>query len=96
MYTIDRIKSEMDAKGSFWWTPDTMRFFGTRVLGEAVEGPGGVYFVTSEKPPSGTRQYTVRQYFTDKQDIRSAGKGMCGYKTAQAAHAAAIAMANDE
>jgi len=44
-----------------WFDPETMKFFGTRLPKYAYEGPGGTYFVTSEKPPYGPRAYSVRQ-----------------------------------
>ena len=79
VWSIDDIQTAMRANGSHWWNPDTMRFFGTRVCGPAWNGPGGVYFVTSEKPPHGARAYTVRQYKPETYDVDTVGE-LCGYK----------------
>lgn len=73
-YTINRIQSEMTASGSHWWDKDTMRFFGTRVSAQVYQGPGGVYFVTSEKPPHGKRSYSVRQYHPRTKDVDTVGE----------------------
>lgn len=52
---------ERQTKGH-WWDKDTMRFFGTRVHEAVYEGPGGTFFVTSEKPPHGPRLCSVREF----------------------------------
>ena len=62
--------------GGYWFEPDTMRFFKTRMGSEFYAGtpnPDGPFeplggdwercpmvFVTSEKPPHGPRAYSVR------------------------------------
>lgn len=48
-------------EGRHWFDDDTMKFFGTKLPQYGYHGPGGTYFVTSEKPPHGTRMYSVRQ-----------------------------------
>lgn len=68
-WTINDIKAAVRATGSHWFDPDTMRFFGTRVSETVYQGSGGVYFVTSEKPPHGPRQCTVRRFNPDTADI---------------------------
>lgn len=45
--------------GRHWFDPDTMRFFRSRLPKTGFEGPGGVYFVSSELPAGGSG-YTVR------------------------------------
>ena len=60
--TIDQIKTANKARGFHWFDPDTLRFFKSRIGGAVYQGPGGVYFVTSECGPSGVRRYTVRQF----------------------------------
>lgn len=47
-----------------WLSPDTMRFFRTRVH-ETLYGDGGRVFVTGETSPSGDRRYTVRVLCVD-------------------------------
>jgi hypothetical protein len=55
-----------------------MRGFKSRLLSTVYQGPGGVYFVTSEKftgfhSEDGPRLYTVRQYDPEADDIRTVG-----------------------
>ena len=76
IWTINDIQTAMRVRGSHWWDPDTMRSFGCRICGPAWNGPGGVYFVSSEKPPHGPREYTIRQFLPDTADIRTAGAFM--------------------
>lgn len=48
--------------GNHWFSQDTKRFFGSRI-GMVYQGPGGVYFVSSEKDFQGKRRlYTVRRF----------------------------------
>ena len=67
MHTIESIKRANKAAGHFFFEPASMRFFASRVGSFVVEGPGGVYFVTSEqfRPSHGTpapRRYSVRKF----------------------------------
>lgn len=76
IWTVNEIKKAMREKGSHWFDPDTMRFFGTRVDRNVYQGTGGVYFVTSEwdgfrGQENGRRAYTVRQFTPDTCDIRT-------------------------
>lgn len=60
MFTIDDIKRRH--KG-FWFTPDTMRFFSSRVLPDVfpVED-GGALFISSERyDEESPRKYSVRK-----------------------------------
>lgn len=68
IYNADDIRAIADHAGSYFFTPETMRFFSSRVLSDAwqVDGyetkPGRRYvFVTSEKHGDDTpRHYAVR------------------------------------
>jgi hypothetical protein len=73
-YTINKIQQEMTADGSHWWDRGTMRFFRTRVSEQVYQGEGGIYFVTSEKGPSGKRRYSVRKYDPATKDIDTVGE----------------------
>jgi hypothetical protein len=64
--TIDAIKRANIARGQYFFSPETMRFFGSRILSPVF--PGGV-FITSERDTprlpgpaawGGERRYTVR------------------------------------
>ena len=61
MATIETIKAANEAIGHHFFKPEIMRFFGSRILAEVYEGAGGVYFVSSERPPFGPREYRVRR-----------------------------------
>ncbi|MCL4204621.1 MAG: hypothetical protein KJ000_19205 [Pirellulaceae bacterium] len=73
-YTINAIQEEMTQAGSHWWDKDTMRFFRTRVSEQVYQGPGGIYFVTSEKNGDEPRAYSVRQYQPSRQHVDTIGK----------------------
>jgi hypothetical protein len=91
-YTINQIQDEMNAAGSHWWDRGTMRSFGCRVSDEVYQGPGGIYFVSSEKSYGGSRQYTVRQYSPVRKSVETIGE-FCSY-TRYMAHKIAKEMAS--
>lgn len=72
-YTISKIESEMSAAGSHWWDRDSQRFFKCRVGEQVYQGPGGIYFVTSERCNDSPRQYSVRQYMPARKNIETIG-----------------------
>lgn len=55
--TIGEIRAANKAAGQFFFSPDTMRFFDSRVESAVY---GGRYFITSEQGPHGRRRYTIR------------------------------------
>ena len=63
--TIQDIRTANQRAGRFFFSPDTMRFFKSRVLPTVFEGVGGIYFVTSEQfvgsEGAQPRRYTVRR-----------------------------------
>jgi hypothetical protein len=75
-YTINTIQQEMNDSGSHWWDRDTMRSFRCRVGDQVYQGPGGIYFVTSEKGPydGAKRRYTVRQYMPGRKSVETVGE----------------------
>lgn len=68
--TIEEIKQANSRAGFHFFDTSTLRFFRSRVGEKCYEGPGGIYFVTSEqwvhfdgsKEP---RRYTVRRFHLD-------------------------------
>lgn len=80
--------------GYHFFDRNTMRFFDSRILLYVYHGPGGTYFVTSEQfhPTRGTsepRRYTVRKFFPESGDIKSASKfATMGKREAQKAASA--------
>ncbi len=75
-WTIDAIREADHRARRYFFSADTMKFFDSRVLPTVYEGPGGVYFITSEKfrPSDGVsapRKYTIRQFIPDSVNIRT-------------------------
>ncbi len=64
---------EREAPGYFF-KPESMRFFRSRILETVYQGPGGVYFVTSEQNTGFPRAYTVRRYDPSSRSISTAGE----------------------
>lgn len=63
-YTIEQIKRANKAAGHHWFSRNTMRFFGTRVMCRVFPVPGGGLFVTSDRHPTRSgwcRRYSVRR-----------------------------------
>ena len=64
--TIADIKQANRDAGQHYFDRSTMRFFDSKVETQVYEGPGGVYFVTSEQfhgsQGSNPRKWTVRQF----------------------------------
>ena len=64
--TINDIRDANESAGLHFFEPAAMRFFDSKVLPKVYEGPGGVYFVTSEQFHDGEyhaeRKYTVREF----------------------------------
>lgn len=83
-FTLAQVKEANRESGHCWFSPDTMRFFRTRILGGLVAGK---YFVTSEKPPHGPRKYSIREVKNTQGHIWTVGE-FCQYGTARAARAA--------
>lgn len=83
-WTIPAIKDANAAAGLHFFDPDSCRFFDSRILPNVYEGPGGVYFITSEQfhpdPPyttetrnSDPRRYSVRHFNTETGHITTVG-----------------------
>lgn len=75
-WTIDAIREADHPAGRYFFSAETIKFFNSRVLPTVYEGPGGVYFITSEKftgsnGVSAARKYTIRQFTPDPVNIRS-------------------------
>lgn len=88
MATIEEIKAANRDAGQFFFSPATLRFFKSRIGRRIHEGPGGVYFVTSEQPPDGRRAYAVRVFDPVTARIGTVAYP-CQYPTSAAAHKAA-------
>jgi len=72
---ITEIKRANKANGGHWFEPATMRFFNSRVESRVYEGPGGVYFVTSERRERDMpKRYSVRVFDPSTGDIDTVGE----------------------
>ena len=72
-WTISQIRRANERSGSYFFSPGAMRFFRSRIGRRVFEGPGGVYFVTSEQfvyndPRGGGSQVHPRKYSVKKFD----------------------------
>ena len=72
---ITDIKRANKAAGNHWFEPATMRFFNSKVESQVYEGPGGVYFVTSERRERDMpKRYSVRVFDPSTGDIDTVGE----------------------
>lgn len=62
-FTIQQIKDANKNAGQFWFLPKTMRFFKTRIYPRVFIANERMFFISSEKGPSGVRAYTIREAF---------------------------------
>lgn len=92
--TLDQIVRATKDGGSHFFDPETMRFFCSRISDKIHHGPGGIFFVTSERFNSvSPRYYTVRQFNPATASINTVARFQ-GYKTSESAHRAAEKFAN--
>lgn len=80
--SMDQIKRRNAACGHHYFSPGTMRYFGSRVGSRVFVGSNAAYFVTSEHTgfSRSGRAYTIRKT-KDGCAIDTAGKGFLAYKT---------------
>jgi hypothetical protein len=57
--------------GGHFFDEDTMAFFDSKIESDLREG---VFFVTSERFPSGGRRYTIRRFSKDALDVTTVGE----------------------
>lgn len=79
-----------------WFSPDTKRFFGSRIVSDCFPSNGLVYFVSSEFTgfDKTKRAFTVRVYDIDNDSINTVGN-FNGYETKSQALSAALNCAYD-
>lgn len=73
-----------ERKGSHFFSPDTMRFFKSKVIYDVFPSKNGIYFVTSEKKCFNdyTRVFSVRFIDINTGDIKTIYKGYSTKATA--------------
>ncbi len=72
-WNMELIQAANADAGLYWFEPDTLRFFRSRVGYQVYQGPGGIYFVSSEKGPSEIRAFTVRKFNPEDASIDTSG-----------------------
>ena len=82
--TIAAVRRANKLAGQFFFSPDTMRFFSSRI-GRTVYG--GRYFVTSEQGPSEVRRYTVREAMENGHVGNAPGSDFQAFGTSRSAQA---------
>jgi hypothetical protein len=72
-YTIARIIAANKQLGSgLFFDPAVMRMFNSVIESEVIQGPGGVYFVTSERMDvTDPKQYKVRRFDPETSRVRT-------------------------
>lgn len=70
-WTIAAIKAANKAADYHFFDRKTMQFFNSKVVSSVQQGPGGVFFVTSEKYGDGPTSYKVRQFNEATANIRT-------------------------
>lgn len=89
LFTIDQAKRANHSVGGHWFSPDTLRFFGSRLPRSVYPVPDGCIFVTSEYTGFSrtSRAYSVR-FCSDTGQVDTVGE-FNAYPTRQQAHTAA-------
>jgi hypothetical protein len=74
-WNMHAIRNANHQAGMHWFTPGTMQFFNSRIETEAVNGPNGVYFVSSEQfDHKAPRLFTVRKFDPETGGIDTIGE----------------------
>jgi hypothetical protein len=69
-HSMADFKAANKASGRFWFSPDTMRFFRSKVEGGLISFGSRQFFITSEQfvpseGPADPRKFTVREALAD-------------------------------
>jgi len=65
LFSIQAIKDANAKIGQHYFSPDTMRFFKSRVMQDVFPLEDGALFVTSERREGDVRRYTIRRAWDD-------------------------------
>ncbi len=92
--TLETLKANNARAGHLFFSPDTMRFFRSRISSRIYQAASGaIYIVTSEQAPRSPRRYSVR-ITTDDGVTFDTVDGPGAYSTSRAAHARAKHLAS--
>jgi len=73
-YTLFDIRQANRQAGFHFFNGDNMRCFDSQISNDVYQGPGGVYFVTSERYKDSPRGYTVRRFDPETGSLCNASK----------------------
>ena len=73
-WDVESIETAVKNSGSHWFDKESMRFFRTKLYPQVFSGEYGIYFITSESPPNGTRKFSVRKFNPETLSINTCGK----------------------
>lgn len=62
---LSTIKRLHKKAGGHFFDPQAIQFFSSELEEKVYEGPGGVFFVTSERFGDAARHFTVRAFYPD-------------------------------
>jgi hypothetical protein len=86
LYSLEQIKQYNSEHGFYFFSPDTLRFFNSKVYPGFIHTPAGVVFITSEKfDYRSPRLYTVRVMVEDGSVNEFAGCEFQQFPTIRAA-----------
>ncbi|GAB3843207.1 DUF7447 family protein [Hymenobacter jeollabukensis] len=93
IYDLALIKAANHKHGGHFFSPGALRFFRSRVSEKVHQGPGGIYFVTSEQfDERSPRLYTVRRFCPTSRGVDTVGEFQ-QHATSRQAHAEAARLA---
>lgn len=74
-WDIESIKHANTVRGMHWFDKSTLRFFSSRVGSTVYQGPGGVYFTSSEQfDARSPRLYSVRKFNPETGGVETVGE----------------------
>ncbi|MBW3127279.1 hypothetical protein [Hymenobacter profundi] len=93
IYDLALIKAAHQNHGGHFFSAGALRFFRSRISEKVYQGPGGIYFVTSEQfDERSPRLYTVRCFQPQSRGIDTIGLFQ-QHTTGRRAHAEAARLA---
>lgn len=69
--TIEDIKAANKAAGKKFFDPSQVHQWKSRISSRVHEGPGGIFFVTSEPGYDDVRRWSVRQFIPENGSIKT-------------------------
>ena len=71
---IDMIERKNQEAGKHWFSPDTKRFFKSKIDNVAYKKGNKAYFISSEKGPDEIRKFSVREADLDTGEVNTVGE----------------------